>query len=76
MRPLPTRLLPDSAEVIDGVLHIGGRNTLSRSRVRQLKGLRLRRAAFRDRCREAVEAFGDVAYATKAFLRGAMAPRP
>ena len=28
MRPLPTRLLPDSAEVVDGVLHIGGCNTL------------------------------------------------
>ena len=31
----------------------------------------------RDRCREAVEAFGDgVAYATKAFLCGAMAASP
>ena len=28
MRPLPTRLLPETAETIDGVLHIGGCNTL------------------------------------------------
>ena len=27
VRPLPTRLLPDSAEVIDGVFIIGGCNT-------------------------------------------------
>ena len=74
MRPLPTRLLPDSAEVVDGVLHIGGCNTLELAREFGTPVFVYDEQHLRDRCREAVEAFGDgVAYATKAFLCGAMA---
>ena len=74
MRPLPTRLLPDSAEVVDGVLHIGGCNTLELTREFGTPVFVYDEQHLRDRCREAVEAFGDgVAYATKAFLCGAMA---
>ena len=74
MRPLPTRLLPDSAEVVDGVLHIGGCNTLELAQEFGTPVFVYDEHHLRDRCREAVEAFGDgVAYATKAFLCGAMA---
>ena len=74
MRPLPTRLLPDSAEVVDGVLHIGGCNTLELAQEFGTPVFVYDEQHLRDRCREAVEAFGDgVAYATKAFLCGAMA---
>ncbi len=74
MRPLPTRLLPDSAEVADGVLHIGGCNTLELAQEFGTPVFVYDEQHLRDRCREAVEAFGDgVAYATKAFLCGAMA---
>ncbi len=74
MRPLPTRRLPDSAEVVDGVLHIGGCNTLELAQEFGTPVFVYDEQHLRDRCREAVEAFGDgVAYATKAFLCGAMA---
>ncbi|MEM8706776.1 MAG: diaminopimelate decarboxylase [Actinomycetota bacterium] len=74
MRPLPMRLLPDSAEVVDGVLHIGGCNTLELAEEFGTPVFVYDEQHLRDRCREAVEAFGDgVAYATKAFLCGAMA---
>ena len=74
MRPLPTRLLPDSAEVVDGVLHIGGCNTLELAEEFDTPVFIYDEQHLRDRCRESVEAFGDgVAYATKAFLCGAMA---
>ena len=74
MRPLPTRLLPDSAEVVDGVLHIGGCNTLELAQEFGTPVFVYDEQHLRDRCREAVEAFGDgVAYATKAFPCGAMA---
>jgi diaminopimelate decarboxylase len=74
VRPLPTRLLPDSAEVVDGVLHIGGCNTLELAQEFGTPVFVYDEQHLRDRCREAVEAFGDgVAYATKAFLCGAMA---
>jgi diaminopimelate decarboxylase len=66
--------LPDSAEVVDGVLHIGGCNTLELAREFGTPVFVYDEQHLRDRCREAVEAFGDgVAYATKAFLCGAMA---
>ncbi len=74
MRPLPTRLLPDSAEVVDGVLHIVGCNTLELAQEFGTPVFVYDEQHLRDRCREAVEAFGDgVAYATQAFLCGAMA---
>jgi len=74
MRPLPTRLLPDSAEIVDGVLHIGGCNTLELAEQFGTPVFVYDEQHLRDRCREAVDAFGDgVAYATKAFLCSAMA---
>ena len=74
MRPLPTRLLPDSAEIVDGVLHIGGCNTLELAEQFGTPVFIYDEQHLRDRCREAVDAFGDgVAYATKAFLCSAMA---
>ena len=74
MRPLSTRLLPDSAEVVDGVLYIGGCNTLDLAKELGTPLFVYDEHHLRDRCREAVAAFGDgVAYATKAFLCAAMA---
>lgn len=74
MRPLPTRLLPETAETIDGVLHIGGCNTLDLAAEFGTPVFIYDEQHLRNRCREAVEAFGPgVAYATKAFLCGAMA---
>ena len=74
MRPLPTRLLPEHAEVLDGVLHIGGCNTLDLATEFGTPVFVYDEQHLRNRCREAVEAFGPgVAYATKAFLCGAMA---
>lgn len=74
MRPLPTRLLPDSAEVVDGVLHIGGCSVLDLAVEFGTPAFIYDEQHLRDRCREAVDAFGPgVAYATKAFLCGAMA---
>lgn len=74
MRPLPTRLLPDSAEVLSGVLHIGGCNVLDLAAEFGTPAFVYDEQHLRDRCREAVDAFGPgVAYATKAFLCEAMA---
>lgn len=74
MRPLPTHLLPDSAEVVDGVLHIGGCNVLDLATEFGTPAFFYDEQHLRDRCREAVAAFGPgVAYATKAFLCAAMA---
>lgn len=74
MRPLHPRLLPDSAEIVDGVLHIGGCNTLELAERFGTPVFIYDEQHLRDRCREAVDAFGDgVAYATKAFLCSAMA---
>ena len=74
MRPLPTRLLPETAEIVDGVLHIGGCNTLELAAEFGTPVFVYDEQHLRNRCREAVEAFGPaVAYATKAFLCGAMA---
>ena len=74
MRPLPTRLLPETAEIVEGVLHIGGCNTLDLAAEFGTPVFVYDEQHLRDRCREAVEAFGDgVAYATKAFLCAAMA---
>lgn len=74
MRPLPTRLLPDSAELVDDVLHIGGCSVLDLAAEFGTPAFIYDEQHLRDRCREAVEAFGPgVAYATKAFLCQAMA---
>ena len=74
MRPLPTRLLPETAEIVEGVLHIGGCNTLDLAAEFGTPVFVYDEQHLRNRCREAVDAFGPgVAYATKAFLCGAMA---
>ena len=74
MRPLPRRLLPETAEVVDGVLHIGGCDTLELAKEFGTPLFVYDEQHLRNRCRESVEAFGPgVAYATKAFLCGAMA---
>lgn len=74
MRPFPFRLLPDSAEVVDGHLWIGGCDLIELAAEFGTPVFVYDEQHLRDRCREAVAVFGDgVAYATKAFLCGAMA---
>ena len=74
MRPFPLRLLPESAEVVDGRLHIGGCDLLDLAAEFGTPLFVYDEQQLRDRCREAVAVFGEgVAYATKAFLCGAMA---
>lgn len=74
MQPFPFRLLPDSAEIVDGRLQIGGCDLLEVAAEFGTPVFVYDEQHLRDRCREAVSVFGDgVAYATKAFLCGAMA---
>lgn len=74
MQPFPFRLLPDSAEVIDERLHIGGCDVLELAAEFGTPLFIYDEQQLRNRCREAVSVFGDgVAYATKAFLCAAMA---
>ena len=75
MTTLPQSLLPDTAEVApDGRLLIGGVDTLELAEEYGTPLFVYDEAHLRERCREAVAAFGDgVAYATKAFLCKAMA---
>jgi diaminopimelate decarboxylase len=74
MRPFPFRLLPDSAEVVDGRLQIGGCDLIDLAVEFGTPVFVYDEEHLRERCREAVRVFGDgVAYATKAFLCGAMA---
>jgi len=73
-KPIPWHLLPETSELVDGRLHVGGVDLIGIA-------ARFGTAVFvydehhlRSRCREAVAAFGDgVAYASKAFLCKAMA---
>jgi diaminopimelate decarboxylase len=73
--PLPRGLLPDSATVADdGRLRVGGVDLLDLAAEHGTPVFVYDEAQLRDRCREAVTAFGDgVAYAAKAFLCTAMA---
>ncbi|MDW3219332.1 MAG: diaminopimelate decarboxylase [Acidimicrobiales bacterium] len=74
MQPFPFRLLPDSSEIVDGRLHIGGCDVIDLAAEFGTPVFIYDEQQLRDRCREAVAVFGDgVAYATKAFLCGAMA---
>ncbi len=74
MLPLAQRLLSDNAEVIDDTLHIGGCDVHDLATEFGTPLFVYDELHLRDRCREAVAAFGpDVAYATKAFLCTAMA---
>ncbi len=73
--PLPWHLLPDTAEVGEGGnLTIGGCDTLELAREFGTPLFVYDEEHLRNRCREAVAAFGEHAtYATKAFLCKAMA---
>lgn len=73
--PIPSHLLPDSAEVgPDGTLHVGGCSLLALAAEHGTPLFVYDEDHLRARCREALAAFGDgVAYATKAFLCRAMA---
>ena len=74
MSPFPFRLLPDSAELVDGQLQIGGCGLLELAYEYGTPLFVYDEQHLRDRCREAVAVFGDgVAYATKAFLCTEMA---
>ena len=75
MTPLPRSLLPDHASVDEhGELSIGGCAVADLARQFGTPLFVYDEAHLRERCREAVAAFGDgVAYATKAFLCAAMA---
>ena len=74
MSPFPFRLLPDSAELVDGQLQIGGCGLLELAYEYGTPLFAYDEQHLRDRCREAVAVFGDgVAYATKAFLCKEMA---
>ncbi|MGB9359160.1 MAG: diaminopimelate decarboxylase, partial [Acidimicrobiia bacterium] len=74
MNPIPWSLLPDSSEIVDGRLFIGGMDVLALAEQFETPLFVYDEAQVRERCREAVAAFGDgVAYATKAFLTTAMA---
>ena len=73
--PIPLGLLPDTAWVsADGRLSIGGCDLVDLAGEYGTPLFVYDEAHLRARCREAVAAFGDgVAYASKAFLCGAMA---
>ncbi|HEX9683199.1 MAG TPA: diaminopimelate decarboxylase [Acidimicrobiales bacterium] len=73
--PIPFSLLPESSTVAgDGSLWIGGCAVLDLAEEFGTPLFVYDEGHLRNRCREAVEAFGDgVAYATKAFLCVAMA---
>ncbi|MCY3891734.1 MAG: diaminopimelate decarboxylase [Acidimicrobiaceae bacterium] len=73
--PIPSRLLPDTAEVsAQGHLHIGGCDLVDLAAEFGTPLFVYDEAHLRARCREAVSAFdGGAAYAAKAFLCAAMA---
>ncbi len=72
--PLPPHLLPDSHAVSHGRLNIGGCDLVELAAVHGTPLFVYDEQHLRNRCREAVAAFGpDVAYASKAFLCIAMA---
>ncbi len=73
-QPIPRHLLPDSAEIVDGRLRIGGCDVGELAREYGTPIFIYDEDHLRARAREAVEAFGPgVAYASKAFLCTAMA---
>jgi diaminopimelate decarboxylase len=72
--PIPAHLLPDTATVNEGRLSIGGVDVVELAAEYGTPLFVYDEDHLRQRCREAVTAFGDgVAYATKAFLSQAMA---
>ena len=74
MTPLPRHLLPLTAEVIGGRLHVGGCDVIELADRYGTPLFVYDELHLRERAREAVDAFGDGAtYASKAFLCRAMA---
>lgn len=74
MNPLPSYLLPDTADTRDDVLHLGGVNLLDIAAEFGTPVFVYDEAHLEARCAEAVAAFpGGVAFASKAFLCKAMA---
>ncbi len=76
MSPVPLRLLPDSVRIDDtGALSIGGCDVAELAAEQGTPLFVYDEVHLRDRCREAIGAFGEgnVVYATKAFLCTAMA---
>lgn len=72
--PIGHHLLPETAEIIEDRLHIGGLDVIDIAEEFGTPVYVYDEEHLRLRCREAVEAFGDgVAYASKAFLSKAMA---
>lgn len=72
--PIARKLLPDTAEVVDGRLRIGGCDVIDIAKRFGTPVFIYDEEHLRTRCREAVAAFGEgVAYASKAFLSKAMA---
>ena len=72
--PVPWRLLPDSSELVDGRLCVGGCDVISLAEEFGTPLFVYDEDHLRSRCREAVAAFGGGAfYAAKAFLCRAMA---
>lgn len=72
--PIPWDLLPDSAEIVDGRLQIGGCDVIDVAEEFGTPVFIYDEEHLTTRCAEAVAAFGDgVAYASKAFLCKAMA---
>ena len=59
MSPFPLRLLPDSAELVDGQLQIGGCGLLDLAAEYGTPLFVYDEAQLRDRCREAVAVFGN-----------------
>mgnify|MGYP007047098160 FL=1 len=67
--PLPTNLLPDTAQIRRGRLSVGGVDVIELAEEHGTPLFVYDEHHLRARCREAREAFGEgVAYATKAFL--------
>jgi len=74
MTAIPRSLLPDSSEIVDGRLYVGGVDLLELAARYETPLFVYDEDQMRSRCREAVAAFGEgVAYATKAFMTTAMA---
>jgi diaminopimelate decarboxylase len=72
--PLPVSLLPDTAQVHDDDVSVGGVSLRELARTYGTPLFVYDEATMRSRAREAASAFDDgVAYATKAFLCGAVA---
>lgn len=74
VNPIPWDLLPDTAQMVDGRLQIGGCDVIEVAERFGTSVFIYDEVHLKNQCREAVEVFGDgVAYASKAFLCKAMA---